>query len=410
MWHSRSTPMKLLFVHECSGALAGAEANILATAKGLQELGHVVGIVHGPPTGKQEAAWDETFKLRYPFGQKADAEHVRQVVEAFQPDAIYAHKLGDLRVLKTLGEANVPVVRMVHDHDLYCMRSYKYNYFTRRICERPASFYCVVPCGAFITRNPQSRVPLKWVSYASKHRELRLNRKFERLIVATDFMKRELLRNGFAAEKVEIHAPVPDATGPSASSSFSERNRIVFAGQLVRGKGVDLLLEALSRVRTSFECFVFGDGNHRNVCEQRSRELGLAERVHFKGHVSREEIGRHYLEASLAVVSSVWPEPFGAVGLEAMRFGLPVVAFDAGGIKEWLTHGHNGYLVPWQDCAAFGQRVEELLKNKALARQLGAQGRELMERNFSFSNYVVDLEDLFLRVTGRDRQPIAALC
>src|SRR5262249_45977008 len=43
---------------------------------------------------------------------------------------------------------------------------------------------------------------------------------------------------------------------------------------------------------------------------------------------------------------SVWPEPFGLVGLEAAAFGVPAIAFDVGGIREWLTPGENGYLVP----------------------------------------------------------------
>jgi glycosyltransferase involved in cell wall biosynthesis len=399
MWHRFSTPMKVLFVHEWFGALGGAEANILASATGLQKLGHAVGIMHGPFTQNQVAPWLETFLLRYPLGEPADPSHVRQVVDAFQPDVIYVHKMRDVKVLRALARSGVPVVRMVHDHDLYCMRSYKYNYFTRRICERPASLFCILPCAAFITRNPGGRPPLKWVSYSAKRTELRWNRRFERLVVATRFMKEQLLRNGFAEKKIEIHAPVPDGLGPGRMSSFDERNRIVFAGQLIRGKGVDLLMDALAQVQVPFECFVFGDGNHRTYCEQRSRQLGLAHRVHFQGHVPRDVIGECYTGCSVAVVSSVWPEPFGAVGLEAMQYGVPVVAFDAGGIKEWLIDGHNGYLVPWRDCNAFATRVEELLRDKKLARRLGQNGRKLVTDGYSFSNYIGGLEDLFQRVS-----------
>jgi len=410
MWHHTSTPIKLLFVHECFGALAGAEGNILATAQGLQGLGHVAGILHGPSTRNQEARWEDTFLLRYPLGEPADAEHVREVVDAFQPDVIYVHKMRDLKVLKALFASEVPMVRMVHDHDLYCMRSYKYNYFTRRICERRASLFCVVPCGAFVARNPGGRMPLKWVSYVAKRDELRWNKQFDRLVVATRFMKEELLRNGFACDRIEIHPPVPDAQGPEPLSTLSERNLIIYAGQIVRGKGVDLLLEALAQVQTPFECLIFGDGNHRQYCEQRSRELGLAGRVHFQGHVPRAVIGRYYAECSVSVVSSVWPEPFGAVGLEAMRYGVPVVAFDAGGIKEWLIHGHNGYLVPWRDCTAFGERIDELLHDKSRARRLGENGRKLVSDGYSFSNYIDDLEDLFLRVARPAPRPTVSAC
>jgi glycosyltransferase involved in cell wall biosynthesis len=310
---------------------------------------------------------------------------------------IYVHKLTDLGVLEHLLRSDNPIIRMVHDHDLYCMRSYKYNYFTRHICERALSPYCMVPCGAFIARDHEGGFPLKWVSYTAKIRELDLNRRFHRLLVATQFMKDELLRNRFDPNQIEIHAPVPPEGDPSWESSFSDRNNIVYAGQIIRGKGVDVLLESLAQVRVPFTCFIFGDGDHREYCERLSRELGLANRVFFKGHVSPDEIAGFYRECSVVAVSSVWPEPFGAVGLEAMRFGLPVVAFDAGGIREWLTDRHNGFLVPWMDRAAFAARVEELLNDKAQARQMGERGRQLVAEQYRFSDYISRLEKLFAR-------------
>jgi len=171
----------------------------------------------------------------------------------------------------------------------------------------------------------------------------------------------------------------------------------VYAGQITRGKGVDVLIESLALVKTPFKCFIFGEGRHRKYCEELSRKLGLADRVVFKGFVSSGESAIYYHECSVVAVSSVWPEPFGSVGLEAMRFGLPVVAFDAGGIREWLTNNHNGFLVPWMDRAAFAARVEELLQNKALARQMGERGRELVAGQYNFSKYINGLENLFTR-------------
>ncbi|MBW8865225.1 MAG: glycosyltransferase family 4 protein, partial [Verrucomicrobia bacterium] len=141
-------------------------------------------------------------------------------------------------------------------------------------------------------------------------------------------------RNGFAPGKIEIHPPVPPPGDASLQSSFSSRNLIIYAGQITRGKGVDVLIKSLSLVREPFECLIFGDGNYRAACEKLSHKLGLTDRISFRGHVSPDEMNIYHRECSVAVVSSVWPEPFGAVGLEAMRHGLPEVAFDAGGIKE----------------------------------------------------------------------------
>lgn len=400
--------MKILFVHDNFGAFGGAEANVLATATELKARGHTVGIFHGPHTGKGEAAWLDIFQHRFASGYGSDATSARAVCESFQPDVIYVHKLANLEVLEELLDANAPTVRMVHDHDLYCMRSYKYNYFTREICERGLSPYCLIPCGAFIARDQNRAIPVKWVSYTAKQRELALNRKFHRLIVATQFMKNELLRNHFDADKIALHAPVPPRGDASWSSTFSDGNYIVYAGQIIRGKGVDVLLESLALVQAPFKCFIFGEGDHRAACEKLSRKLGLADRVSFRGFVSQAEIAIYYRECSVVAVSSVWPEPFGAVGLEAMRFGLPVVAFDAGGIREWLANGHNGFLVPWMDRAAFAARVDELLGNKALARQMGEHGRQLVAEQYKFSEYINGLETLFARAVEQPALAAAA--
>src|SRR2546427_2140973 len=93
--------------------------------------------------------------------------------------------------------------------------------------------------GAVIARNRDGVVPVKWVSYAGKKNELELNRQFHLLIVNSRYMRAELIRNGFTPEKIELHAPVPPPGEPAFRSSFSDRNLIVYAGQIVRGKGVD---------------------------------------------------------------------------------------------------------------------------------------------------------------------------
>ncbi|MEW6304977.1 MAG: glycosyltransferase family 4 protein [Verrucomicrobiota bacterium] len=402
--------MRLLFVHDRFGAMAGAEANIMWTATELKQRGCAVGLLHGAGTGRGEAAWSETFTHRFALTALESREGVRRAVSEFQPDVVYVHKMADLQVLEALADSGTPVARMVHDHELYCMRGSKYRYLTRKICTRAASPFCVVPCGAFLGRNRENggRFPFKWVSYAAKRKEIRINQRFHRMVVATRYMGDELVRNGFDPARIEIHAPVPRTNDACARSTFSERNLIIYAGQIIRGKGVDVLLGALARVTVPFECLIFGDGSHRAHCERLSVALGLSDRVRFAGYVPQEELKKHYREASLAVMSSVWPEPFGAVGLEGMRHGLPVVAFDAGGIKEWLIDGDNGYLVPWMDRAQFAARVEELLLNKSLARNMGDRALQLIARRYDFGKYITGLEEMFTRVMAEaePEQPV----
>lgn len=387
--------MRLLFVHDRFGALAGAEVNVLLTATELRRRGHEVALLHGPGTGKDEHTWRDAFPLRWELTAEDPCAALRSAVATHAPDVIFVHKMSDLDVVEALADCGVPVARMVHDHDLYCMRGYKYHYFSREICTRAASPFCIFPCGASIARNP-----VRWVGYFDKRREIQLNRRFARMIVATDYMRDELLRNGFTHDRIETHAPVPKVLSQKEPATFAPCNRIVYAGQIVRGKGVDVLLESLALVKVPFDCVILGDGNHRPHCERLSRSLGLADRVKFAGYVSQEKVAEHYREASLAVMSSVWPEPFGAVGLEAMRHGLPVVAFDAGGIREWLIDGVTGYLAPWMDRARYAACVELLLTDKSLGREMGARGGRWVEERFSFDHYIRGLEDMFARVSA----------
>lgn len=401
--------MKILFIHERLGALGGAEANILLTARELKGRGHQLALLYGSKTGHAETEWPDVFAACFRLGPK-HAGPCAQVVDKFQPDVIYLHKFNNLELIQTLASCGVPVVRMVHDHDLYCMRSYKYFPSSRKICTRSASGYCVFPCGGCIARKRGGFWPFRWVSYLDKKKELRLHHQFSRLVVASRFMKEELLRNGLDDEKIQICPPVPSLLRSGPSSNFSEQNLIIYAGQVIRGKGVDVLLESLALVDVPFRCLIFGEGNHLYYCVSLARKLGLADRVEFKGFVAQETLGEYYRQATVAVMSSVWPEPFGAVGLEAMSYGLPVVAFDAGGIREWLVSAYNGFLVPWMDRVAFADRVQQLLLDKALARDMGQRAQRLIKQKYDFSEYISGLESLFetVRAENREGEKVAA--
>jgi glycosyltransferase involved in cell wall biosynthesis len=390
--------MKLLFIHENLGAMGGAEANILLTAKELQKRNHTVSLAYLSSTGRGEEACRETFSDCFNLTGQNVAEQVERAVEKFEPDLIYLHSMPALDVIESVLQSNVPVVRMVHDHAMYCMRGYKYNPLTRAVCTRATSLYCVFPCLASLARNRNGSLPAKWVSYAAKRKEIRLNQQCARFVVYSQYSKDELIRNGFDARKIEICVPVRCWGTEGQLSSLSDRNLILYVGQIIRGKGVDVLLQSLAKVQGAFECLIVGDGSHRAYCERLCARLGLAERVKFRGFVPHEELKQYYLEASVLAVSSLWPEPFGLVGPEAMRYGLPVVAFDAGGIREWLIDGENGYLAPWMDTQCFAARLQELLGNKELARQMGRRALERVNQQFDSVRQIDRLEELFQSV------------
>ncbi len=99
--------MKLLYVHERFGSLAGAEANAFITAEQLGQRGHDIAILHGPGTGKNEDGWKQVFPQQFVL-EGDSAARTRAALAAFSPDAVYVHKMADLRVIQTLlGHADI---------------------------------------------------------------------------------------------------------------------------------------------------------------------------------------------------------------------------------------------------------------------------------------------------------------
>src|SRR6478609_6665108 len=113
MAQNGAASMRVLFVHDRFGAMAGAEVNLQLTAAELKTRGHTVGLLHGPPTSKGERAWSDLFSDRFNLASGNNTDATLDALEAFAPDAIYIHKMSDVSVLKPLVESGVPIARMV---------------------------------------------------------------------------------------------------------------------------------------------------------------------------------------------------------------------------------------------------------------------------------------------------------
>ena len=117
---------------------------------------------------------------------------------------------------------------------------------------------------------------------------------------------------------------------------------------MIASKGGSYLLDALPAVQAALgrpvQVTFAGDGPKRRIWETRAKALqGRHEDlgIHFTGWIPQVVVRKLATEHDLLVIPSLWPEPFGLVGLE---MELPSVAFNVGGIKDWLEDGVNGHL------------------------------------------------------------------
>jgi len=120
----------------------------------------------------------------------------------------------------------------------------------------------------------------------------------------------------------------------------------------------------------------------------------------FRGWLSQEQVAEELAQSDVLAVPSLWPEPFGRVGVQAGYHGVPVAAFGVGGIPEWLENGVNGYLASGNPPTAEGLAVALTgCLDERLAPRLRIGARELANR-FSAQLHLKDLIRVFETVAG----------
>jgi len=155
-----------------------------------------------------------------------------------------------------------------------------------------------------------------------------------------------------------------------------DRPYLLGLGRVVAKKGFDLLLGAYARIpeaeRTA-DLVVGGEGAQLAPLRREAARLGLADRVHFPGRLTRQEVAAAMAGAELFVMPSRL-EPFGIVILEAWRAGTPVLATSIGGPPEFVRPDVDGVLVDPTDTGAFTDVLRGLLADADRRARLGAAG------------------------------------
>lgn len=157
--------------------------------------------------------------------------------------------------------------------------------------------------------------------------------------------------------------------------------------RLVHWKGVHILLEALAQLTNNkYVCLIIGSGKEQRDNAEESlyalqKNLGLNDTVNFLGW--RNDIAQFYQIADIFIHPVITPEPFGLVVIEAMAFGLPVIATDLGGPKEIITQGKNGILITPNDSSALAKQITYLLKSPQERKRIGENAQSTVMQTFT---------------------------
>lgn len=223
------------------------------------------------------------------------------------------------------------------------------------------------------------------------------------LVVETQ-LEAELVAEFAPRKKIAIVPPGIDLAEwsdppPSARPPWLPPRYLLFAGRVAPNKGLAILLRALALLppNGSPRLVILGrDWGERPGLEALARELGVADRLVWLGHLDdRAAYRTAFRFAELFVLPSEW-EAFGLVLLEAMAAGVPIIATRVGGVPEVLGGGELGRMVPYGDAPALAEAIHTALGQPDALKEIAARATARV-REFDWERSVERLEQVFAR-------------
>lgn len=297
---------------------------------------------------------------------------IRGILKKEKPDVVHLHTFRGLSpsVFGAVKNLKIPLVFHVHDYSLICPRASLLKN-SGEVCDRPRSV-----CKLYKT--------LKSLAVGSKP---------DLVTVNTNFMISKHKEHGFFHNVRFEKFPITTfEAGEGNPERDLETLDVLFAGQLGRFKGVHILIIAFKQLKQqNLKLYIAGAGPDVREFEKMAAD---DPRVVFLGRLSWEQLMELYKKANLAVVPSVFYEPYGFAVLESFRSGTPVVGSKIGGIPELIEDGYNGRLFEPGNVAELKDVLENLIENPLELKRLG-EGALESAKKYDINNYILELESLF---------------
>ncbi len=179
----------------------------------------------------------------------------------------------------------------------------------------------------------------------------------------------------------------------AAAQRRSGEKNIIFAGDIIPLKGVDILIDAFDKISSEFpdvNLFIVGEEKDKDY----AGKLKDRERVLFLGKISQKELAEKMSECAILVLPS-YSEALGRVILEAMAAGLAVIGSRVGGIPDMIKDGETGLLFAAGDKIGLASILKRIMTDDELIQKLAGNGQKFAESFFSEEKYLNDYEELF---------------
>ncbi len=210
------------------------------------------------------------------------------------------------------------------------------------------------------------------------------------------------------AVDAEIFKPRAVSLDELGLSEWKDKKIILFVGNLLPVKRLDLLLGVVRRLGDDVRLLVVGGGNEEGRYKNMTTDYGLRTTVRFAGAVNdRGELAKYYSLATVLAVPSD-AESFSLVIVEALASGCPVVASDLPGVRNKVEDGVNGFLFKPGSAENLKEQLEKVLNMPTEERkQMGERGRQKAVEKYDLDRHVEKLEEIYRRVCPPHPVPLS---
>jgi glycosyltransferase involved in cell wall biosynthesis len=327
-------------------------------------------------------------------------------VSAWRPDVVYSQGLQSPQLEEAFVRA-YPTVLFAHNYHGTCISGTKMQAAPcPRPCQRTLGPGCLA---AYLPRRCGGLNPwTAWTLYRTQQQRRRLLDRYAAVAVASRWMFEEYRRHGVAEDRLHLLPLFPPGVEPDAQPPLERAltGQILMVGRLTALKGGLCLVEAVGqarRLRRDLTLVVAGDGPERQPMADAARRFDVP--VRFAGWVGVAEREALMREADLLAVPSLWPEPFGLVGIEAGCVGLAAVGYAVGGVPDWLVPGQSGELAPAPPTAkGLADAISRALADPAHLGRLRRGAWETARRH-SPDAHLTALEDLLAGACAPSQRP-----
>lgn len=361
--------MRILIATHHLSVVGGVETYLKTILKAMQAHGHELSLLHDtqPVAGRETILDEKSGVSTWCTAGFRDAELLQQI-KSWRPDVVYAHSLSSPRFEGELAD-RWPTVLFAHAYYGTCLSGTKcFRYPQIRPCERTEGWGCIA---CYFPRGCGGRSPMTLPRLIQRVRDQRQNlSRFRKVLVASKHMYREFLRHGVQGHRITVAPLFPAGVvrDAVATEKTTIGGQILFVGRMTANKGTEHLVKSLaaaqSELKMSLSVNFVGDGPEASTTQILAGQLGIKSK--WMGWLSSEAVIEQMRLADVLAIPSLWPEPFGMVGVEAACVSLPAVGYASGGITDWLIPGVTGESAP-----SAPPTVQEL--SQAFVRALSSQ-------------------------------------